>query len=139
VSRAAANRIAIEQSDSEESRIRWRLDDRLVGIHNLFERLSKPETGMPLHALERIRLLREGATFGADPRAGLPSDQAALLDCLAEAGDYERAFVKVLYWLRGATAWKAQRLNLTKTRFYEERARVLFDFRGAMRSKGYRL
>jgi hypothetical protein len=138
LNRSQAIKRAIEES-SEESRIRWKLDDRLAGIHELFEIVARPDGGVALHALERLRLLREGATLGGDPRLGLPPSHAALLDCIAESEAYERAFVKVLYWVRGAVAWKAAKLNLNKTKFYEERSRVLFDFRGAMRSKGYKL
>jgi hypothetical protein len=131
---------AIEREIEDDTpAIKWRLDDRIVGISLLFERTARNQVAQPLHALERLRLLQEGAVFGAAADGSLPKDQAALLDCMTEAGDFERAFVKILYWQRGAVWLKARKLGLNKTRFYEERARVLFEFRGALRSKGFRL
>jgi hypothetical protein len=137
VSRAAANRLAIEQSGEESGPIgQWRLDDRLVGVDKVFRMLARPDGKCTLHALEAMRLMHDGAVLGGGPM-GLPADQAALLDCLLVAPAYESGFVKVLYWMRGSVKWKCDKLGIGQTKFNKARDGVLSYFRGQMHQKRF--
>lgn len=137
--RAQAERVAVVESLDTGNPGQWRLDERLAGIDAVFRRLAKPESGVTLHALEKIRMLHDGAVLGMGQRMGLPPDQAALVDCLLSAPDYERGFVKVLYWLKGSNRWKVERLGIGHTKFNKARNEVLAYFRGQMHAKGFRV
>jgi hypothetical protein len=137
--RSATERAAIEESAAEPERGgQWRLDDRVIGVHNVFMRLARPER-CALHALERIRIMRESAGASTVRRTGLPDDEGALLDCMAGAPDYERGFVKVLYWYPGSVRGKQQRLGIGATKFNKERNAVLSYFRGQMHGRGFKV
>jgi hypothetical protein len=136
--RASANRVAIEASvDDREGQ--WRLDDRVIGVHNVFRRLAMPDGPHCVHVLERIRIMKEAGVERTEPLGGLPGDQAALLDCVLAAPDYERGFVKVLYWQGGSIRVKAERLGCGQTKFNKERNAVLSYFRGQMHGRGFRV
>lgn len=139
MNRASANRIAIQESTEADREGQWRLDDRVIGVHNVFRRLSGPDGGCPLHVLDRIRIMKEAGVERTAPLAGLPDDQAALLDCMAVAPDYERVFVKVLYWIHGSNRSKRERLGIGPTKFSKERNAVLSYFRGQMHGRGFRV
>lgn len=113
-----------------------RLDDQLQGVNSLAIRWARGErTSVPLHPLEAIRLLHDGAVLGGGP-IPTPDDIMAFDRCFNEGSPRDRAIIRVWYQSGGSAAQKASRLGISRAAIYTEWKSTLSYFRGWLRAHG---
>lgn len=94
--------------------------------------------GQRLHPLEIMRLKRLGELVLA--AGGEYSDQEAAFDkCFCEADEAERLLIVECYCTRKPMQDVARALGIDRKRVYERLDNTLYYFKGAMRSKGFRI
>lgn len=116
-----------------------RLDVELRAVNNLAERYYRGQTGGgPLHPLEAMRLMRDGAVLGSTS-APMPEDELAFDQVRATAPQRERLTLDCWYSTGGSAAQKAKRLSISRATLYLHWKTALGYFRGRLHEKGIRL
>jgi hypothetical protein len=111
-----------------------KLDPVLENVDRLASRWAAAErTSTPLHPLEAIRLLHDGAVLGGGP---IPTadDILAFDRCLHQAPDRDKAVINLWYTTSGSAEQKAKRIGISRAQFYTEWGRTLSYFRGWLRA-----
>jgi len=116
-----------------------RLDVELRGVNDLAERYYRGQRGGgPLHPLEAMRLMHDGAVLGGASLV-MPDDELAFDRVRATAPVREKATLDVWYTAGGSAAQKAKRLSVSRATLYLHWKAALAYFRGRLHEKGFKL
>lgn len=121
----------------------FNLDDEIIPVDALGKRWSKwGEERPPLHPLEKMRLLHDGAVLGGD-RKLIPDDINAWDECLWDGSLSEEKALLLRVWYTKKPHIKADliaaRLKMSRQTLYREWNKALYNMKGALRAKGVRL
>jgi hypothetical protein len=94
---------------------------------------SQREFG-PMHPLERLRLLKDGAVFGG-PSEIYPDDLAAFDSAHAHAPTATKLLMDVWYKSGDPSYLKAARLGISRAALYVRWKSALWYFKGALEKK----
>lgn len=121
------------------------LDDDLIQVDALGKRWAGwgNDKGSPLHPLEAMRLLHDGAVLGGGP-TGMPSDVKAWDICLEEAkadkAEEKAALLRIWYSRQGvSTQALADKLRVSRRSLYENWKQGLWYMKGALKVHGVKL
>lgn len=113
-----------------------KMDPKLVPINAVAERWSKADRQhSPLHPLERMRLMHDGAVLGG---AGGDTADVECFDkgyCAADQGT--KAILNVWYRNTGSVDTKAKRIGCSREDLYREWRAALVEMKGFMRAHGF--
>lgn len=116
-----------------------RLDDKLIETDALLRKWADMERERsPLHPLEKIRLLRDGAVLGGGD-APVPEEIMILDEILSSSPKETRAFVIVWYCDRSPVIIKANRLGISRAQIYIDLKENLQYIRGRLHERGVRV
>jgi hypothetical protein len=114
-----------------------KLDPHLRGVDELasryYQRLYQPK---PLHPLEAMRLMHDGAVLGGVPTP-MAEDELAFDRIRASAAERDRATLDCWYGHSGSSAQKAKRLGISRTTLYLLWKTALSYFRGHLHGRGF--
>jgi hypothetical protein len=119
------------------------LEDKLIPVDALGIRWAAwgRDGKQPLHPLEAMRMLHDGAVLGGGP-TGMPSDVRAWDECLeSDLLEQEHAALLKTWYMRGGTPVQvlADRMRMSRPTLYKIRSIALFSMLTALKSKGIRL
>jgi len=121
---------------SEIEQRNTRLDSELRGVDGLAERYYRGQfRSGPLHPLEAMRLMHDGAVLGSSPQS-MSDAELAFDQIRATAPDRERLTMDCWYSTGGSAAQKAKRLSISRATLYLHWKTALGYFRGRLHEKG---
>lgn len=121
-------------SELESSQVR--LNAELRGVDELASRYYRGQSpGGPLHPLEAMRLMHDGAVLGSSPQS-MSDAELAFDQIRATAPDRERLTMDCWYSTGGSAAQKAKRLSISRATLYLHWKTALGYFRGRLHGKG---
>ncbi len=113
-----------------------KLDAELRGVDALAERYYRNQhVRGPLHPLEAMRLMHDGAILGGAPIV-MADDELAFDQIYATAPVRERSTMDCWYKGAGSAADKAKRLHISRATLYLHWKTALSYFRGRLHAKG---
>lgn len=116
-----------------------RLDRELRGVDDLATRYYRAQfSGGPLHPLEAMRLMHDGAVLGGNSSM-LADDEVAFDQVRATAPKRERLTLDCWYTTGGSAAQKAKRLSISRATLYLHWRSALGYFRGRLHEKGIKV
>lgn len=119
-----------------------KLEDDLIPVDAVGRRWNAwGRERYPLHPLEAIELLHDGAVLGGGPQ-DMPDDVRAWDELLADEAVpvKQRTLLRVWYSNLGTpTAVIAQRVNISRSVLYERWKQSLWFMKAALRARGLKL
>ena len=112
------------------------LDQEIKPIDNLAVRYYQfSHDRAPMHPLERLRLLHDGAVLGGAP-LDMPNDLLAFDQIFARAPQFTKAVMDVWYKSPAPANVKASRLHISRAALYMHWKSSLWYFRGGLHARG---
>lgn len=116
----------------------FKLPDDLQPTNSLAERWARADREKrPLHPLEAMRLMHDGAVLGGSEQWG---EDIELFDrVVCEAPRFEKAFIGTWYCRPSPVQLKADHLGISRTTIYVRWREVLQYCRGQLHARGLKI